>query len=539
MTGYAAPPADPPDVGPVRARTPIPGETIEADAVVIGSGAGGSVAAAILAASGRRVVVLERAAMVAEDRFGGPELDGLASLFLDRGLSATSDRWIAIRAGSAVGGGTVVNWSSSLRAPAVVRDEWRAAGIGDDLDDHYAAVEREIDVTTAESETNGPNGRLMAGLRALGLESAVVPRNVRGCGDCGPCAVGCRRGAKRSTLRTYLAEACRHGAEVLDRSEARRIVVSRGRAVGVVARVPGGEITVRAPLVALAGGSILSPAVLLRSGIATATAGRSLLIHPVVGVAAAYADDLQPWAGVPQSVISEAFAEVDGRWGIRIEAAPTHPGLIASGFPWWTSAGHRELMAGSARTAAFIGLVRDRNPGRVELARDGGVTVRYAPGAPERALLGRAMLELARLHRAAGAERIVPLVTPPATWDAGQPFEPYLAELGRRPISSNRVLLFTAHQMASCRIGTEARNSVADPDGRVWGVEGLLRHGRERAADGDRGQPDALDHGAGAPHGAAHGSVVAEVRQEEARGRRRRSARAWGGSPAPRGAGIQ
>ena len=37
------------------------------------------------------VVVLERAAMVAEDRFGGAELDGLADLFLDRGLAATSD----------------------------------------------------------------------------------------------------------------------------------------------------------------------------------------------------------------------------------------------------------------------------------------------------------------------------------------------------------------------------------------------------------------------------------------------------------------
>lgn len=472
-TGYLPPAADPPDVGPVTARTPAPGEVIEADAVVIGSGAGGSVAAAVLAASGRRVVVLERAAMVAEDRFGGPELDGLADLFLDRGLAATSDRWISIRAGSAVGGGTVVNWSSSLRAPAAVRDEWRAAGIGDDLDAEYAAVEAEIDVTTTESEPNGPNGRLLAGLRALGLPSAVVPRNVRGCGDCGPCSVGCRRGAKRSSLRTYLAAACRDGAVVLDRTDARRVLLENGRAAGVVARVPGGEVTVRAPLVALAGGGILSPAVLLRSGIAPATAGRSLLIHPVIAVAASYADSLEPWSGVPQAVLSEAYAEIDGPWGVRFEAAPTHPGLIASGFPWWSSAGHRELMGESARTAAFIAVVRDRNPGRVVVDRDGGVTVRYAPGRPERALLSRGMVELARIHRAAGAGRIVPLVTPPATWQDGRPFEPYLDELAERPIAPNRVLLFTAHQMASCRIGTSPRDSVADPDGQVWGVDGL------------------------------------------------------------------
>jgi choline dehydrogenase-like flavoprotein len=473
MTGYMPPPADPPSLSPVTTRTPAPGEVVDADVAVVGSGAGGSVVAAVLAAAGRRVVVLERAAMVREDRFGGPELDGLAALFLDRGLAATSDRWIAIRAGSAVGGGTVVNWSSSLRPPPAVREEWRAAGIGDDLDDHLVAVEREIDVTTGESTPNGPNGRLLAGLEALGLPAASIPRNVRGCGDCGPCAVGCRSGAKRSALRTYLAAAFGDGAAVLDRTEVVRILVAGGRAVGVVARVPGGEITVRAPMVALAGGSVLSPAVLLRSGIATATAGRTLLIHPVVAVAGVYPEALEPWSGVPQSVMSDAFAEIDGRWGFRIEAAPTHPGLIASGMPWWGSGDHRAAMAAAGRTAAFLAIIRDRNPGRVALARDGGAVVRYAPGAPERALIARATRELARLHRAADAERIVPLVTPPLAWDRGRPFEPYLEVLGRRPIAPNRVLLFTAHQLSSCRIGTSARSAVADPDGQVWGVDGL------------------------------------------------------------------
>jgi len=473
LTGYVPPPADAPDISQVSVRTPAAGEVLEADAVVIGSGAGGSVAAAVLAASGRRVIVLERAAMVAEDRFGGPELDGLADLFLDRGLSATSDRWIAIRAGSAVGGGTVVNWSSSLRAPDIVREEWRAAGIEDDLDEHYAAVEADMDVTTGESEPNGPNAMLAAALAALGLPSAVIPRNVRGCGDCGPCAVGCRRGAKRSALRTYLAAACRDGATILDRAEVRRVLVRQGRAAGVTAAVPGGEITVRAPIVVLAGGSILSPAVLLRSDLATATAGRTLHIHPVVGVAGAYPEPIDPWGGVPQGLMCDAFAEAEGPWGFRIEAAPTHPGLIASGFPWWSSDDHRGLMADSRNTAAFIAIVRDRTVGRVALARDGGVDVRYAPGALERDLLRRGSLELARLHRAAGARRIVPLLTPPLTWADGDAFEPWLQRLDRYPVSPNRVLLFTAHQMSSCRIGTSPRSSVADPDGQVWGVPGL------------------------------------------------------------------
>ena len=472
-TGFVPPVPDAPSLSRVTVRTPRAGEVVDADVVVIGSGAGGGVAASILAAAGKRVVVLERAAMVTEERFGGPELDGLGALFLDRGLAATTDRWISIRAGSAVGGGTVINWSSSLRAPAAVREEWRAAGIGDDLDGHYAAIEAEIGVTSEESARNGPNTKLATGLDALGLPHAVIPRGVRGCTDCGPCAVGCRSGAKQSSLRTTLVSACENRAEILDRSEVRRVLLEGGRAAGVVASVPGGEITVRAPMVALAGGSILSPAVLLRSGIATETAGRGLHIHPVAAVLGVYDEPLAPWSGVPQSVMSDAFGEVDGAWGFRMESAPTHPGLIATGFPWWSSAQHREAMTQCGGMAAFLSLVRDRSEGRISLAKDGGIDIRYAPGAADQALLRRASLEMAKVHRAAGAKRLIPLVTPPHDWREGEPFDPWLDSLAARPIASNRILLFTAHQMSSCRIGKDPRSSVAGPDGQVHGVPGL------------------------------------------------------------------
>jgi len=82
-------------------------------------------------------------------------------------------------------------------------------------------------------------------------------------------------------------------------------------------------------------------------------------------------------------------------------------------------------------------------------------------------------VELAKVHRAAGAHRIIPLVTPPHGWREGDPFDPWLDGLGKRSISANRILLFTAHQMSSCRIGTSPKDSVADPEGQVHGVPGL------------------------------------------------------------------
>ncbi|HYM83291.1 MAG TPA: GMC oxidoreductase, partial [Candidatus Dormibacteraeota bacterium] len=289
-----------------------------------------------------------------------------------------------------------------------------------------------------------------------------------------PCAVGCRRGAKRSTLRTYLAQASVDGAEILHGTEARRIVVRNGRVDSVVAHVPGGSITVRARQVALAGGSILSPAVLLRSGIATRTAGRGLHLHPVSAVVGFYDERMDPWAGVPQSVMSEAFAEIEGPYGFRFEAAPMHPGLIGSGYPWLDPVDHAAALSSASHAAAFLGIVRDRGSGRVDLDRDGAVRIRYGVAPEDRRLLRRATLEVARVHRAAGASRVVTLHTPPLAVSRAEPFEPFADSVERRAIEPNRILLFSAHQMSTCRMGTSPRDSVADPDGRVWGIGGLF-----------------------------------------------------------------
>src|SRR2546430_2252113 len=96
----------------LRMRRPRAGEVIEADVCVIGSGAGGGVAAAELARAGKRVVIVERADARLEADFDGRELAGYAALFVDRGIAATEDRAIALLAGSALGGGTVVNWNN-------------------------------------------------------------------------------------------------------------------------------------------------------------------------------------------------------------------------------------------------------------------------------------------------------------------------------------------------------------------------------------------------------------------------------------------
>jgi choline dehydrogenase-like flavoprotein len=49
----------------------------------------------------------------------------------------------------------------------------------------------------------------------------------------------------------------------------------------------------------------------------------------------------------------------------------------------------------------------------------------------------------------------------------------FLGDIAARDIAPNRLPLFTAHQMGSCRLGQDPRTSVADQYGQVHGVPGL------------------------------------------------------------------
>jgi choline dehydrogenase-like flavoprotein len=473
LVGYRRPDlVEPATPAALNLRTARPGQTIDADLCVIGSGAGGAVVAAELAARGKKVVILERANPCSERDFNGLELAGAASLFLDRGIASTEDRSISLLAGSAVGGGTVVNWCTSLRLPASIAGEWKTLGV-DELDAHYDAVEARLDVDTNESARNGPNAVLEAGMAELGLGYRTIPRDVRGCGDCGHCGVGCRLGAKQSTMRTYLVDACRDVADIVTGCEARRIEVAQGRVTGVVGRVGGGEIRVRAPMVALAGGSLLSPAVLLRSGIGGDHVGRHLALHPVAVVAGEYDHPIRHWSGVPQSVVSDAFNELRPGYGFRIECPPALPGILAASIPWWGSAWHRDQMARAEQTAAFILISRDRGDGRVTIDRQGEARAAYRIDDESAGYLVRAMIEGVRIHRAAGAKQIGTLHTPPLIFAGSIGDGAVEAAITRRGIEANRITLFSAHQMASCRIGMDRATSVANPDGQVWDVKGL------------------------------------------------------------------
>jgi choline dehydrogenase-like flavoprotein len=490
--GYRPSPLPPPGAAALRVRPMTAPTTLDGDVCIIGSGAGGGVVAADLAARGMRVIVLEAGPGDQAADFGQRELESTQRLFLDAGLTATRDLGLSILAGACLGGGTAVNWQTSLRTPDDVRDEWtEKSGCAWFTDERFARatdfVWTRSGVSTDESVVNANNAPLRRGCQALGYDWSPIARNSRGCDttQCGYCTFGCRVGGKQATTVTFLADAQRTGdTTIIAACAARRVTMENGRVTGVAAicRDATGrevDVTVRAPTVVVAAGGIQSPALLLRSGLTLPELGRNLYLHPTTAVAGVYAERVEPWTGPPQTIVSNHFTAVAGNYGFRLETAPTHPGLLALALPWTGARAHRRLMQRCAHASAIIALTRDASGGRVRVRRDGTTLIDYRPGRTEQSLVAQGIVAATRVHLAAGAEEVLTLHTDGPSLrqtkaTTSRDIDAFCERVLHMPLADNRSLLFSAHQMGTCRIGRDARTAVCDETGQVFGVRGLF-----------------------------------------------------------------
>ena len=491
---YAAPtppPADAPQ--PITPLTISEDTTLEADAVVIGSGAGGGVVAGELAMAGKSVIVLEKGGYNNESNFTLQEAQATPELYLKRGTLTSKDLGVVVLAGSTLGGGTVVNWMTSFRTPGYILDEWeQSSGLkefsGSALQDSFAAVEQRINVNTENSAHNTQNQLLFDGCTALGYHAGVLRRNAINCEQrCGTCGFGCRYGAKQSTMKTYLQDAYDHGARIIVRCNADKVLIENGQAVGVKATVTNTEtgkthsVTVHAKTVIVAAGAINSPAILLRSGLENKHIGQHLKLHPVSIIAGIYPDKVYAWKGVMQSAYSDQFAHLDGNYGYKLEVPPTHPGLLGLTTSWYSAREYREQMTNAPHIGTFIVLTRDKGEGTITLDRYGEPVIDYVVSVYDRNHILHGLRQAARTHFAAGARAIISthnkrtrLDQPESGTVTEQQFRAFDRQLERHGMSVNRVMMFTAHQMSTCRMGADPKTSVTDANGQVHGVKGLF-----------------------------------------------------------------
>ncbi len=319
---------------------------LKPDVCVVGSGPGGAMVASRLARAGAKVVVLEEGGYHLKDEFDMQEGTAYPRLYQDRGNRATADLSISVLQGRAVGGGTVVNWTTSYRTPDHVLEYWREReGLPltpEELRPHFEEVEQRLGIQKVElDDTNANNRSIYDGCKKLGWQVDTTRRNVRGCLRTGYCGMGCPVDAKQSAALTYLPDAVAAGAEVYADCRVQKIEWSGKRATAAVARVlrsgtqeeSGRTVRVEPRVLVIAGGALNSPALLLRSGIDQGPVGKKTWLHPVVAMGAFYKQAIEGFYGAPQSVASHHFARRQEGAGFFIEAAPVHPMLAGIAMP--------------------------------------------------------------------------------------------------------------------------------------------------------------------------------------------------------------
>jgi len=471
----------PEPVAPLGATEPA-GEEEECDVVIVGSGAGGAVAAATLAEAGLDVIVLEAGESFNRESYPAEPLDAIARLYRDGGLTIAEGRpAIPVPVARTVGGTTVVNSGTCFRAPDPVLEDWRRRfGIewATELAAEFGEAEDFLRVAPVDPERMGRNGQLaMEGAAAIGASGGPISRNAGSCVQCSSCPFGCEIDAKRGMHVSYLPRAVAAGARLRTGVEAHQVIVEDGRAVGVRCNTTAGgtesrginrfesrrQYVVRGRLATVvAGGALGTPELLLRSGLGGRQVGRNLHIHPACWVGARYEEEVRGWEGVMQSYYIDQWEPQR----LLLEATFTP---LAFGGAWLPGVGraHQRSMLEFGRVSSIGVHLSDASSGRIDLTNAGALRARYKLTQADADRLVFGIARAAEIHFAAGATEVYPNIA-----RVGALTQEKLPSFESTRFKPSELRLEAFHPMGTARISAEG-NGVCASDGRVYGTHDL------------------------------------------------------------------
>ncbi|MDQ3384771.1 MAG: GMC family oxidoreductase [Actinomycetota bacterium] len=437
--------------------------TIDTEVLVIGSGAGGASTAAILAAAGRRVLVVEEGPWVDPDAIQPFSLEEMVAKYRHHGSSAAlGNPPIAYAEGRCVGGSTEVNSGLWHRLPPALAEEWRRtyeieSFTPDVLDGYAERIEADQSVSFVPAAPPTSSALLERGASKLGWRSMEFPRVFR------YDAAG--RGTKQTMARTLVPKAVASGATVLPDCRVLKLQGGRGRVTGARcrARRPDGtteELLVRADHVFVCGGAIQSPALLQRSGIRRGI-GSGLKLHPTIKIAARFPHPVDH-DDVPMHRITE-FAPNLTIGGSASRRAHVALALADSGDL------DPEALADWEHVSVYYAAIRSEGSGRVvAIPGVSSPLVTYRLTDADVSRLARGLVHLGEALLAAGATELVPSVIGAPTARRADDLAPWWDAVTR-----TRSNLMTVHLTSSIRMGEARDRTGTDSFGRVWDHENL------------------------------------------------------------------
>ena len=456
---------------------------LQVDAVVVGSGAGGAIAAYELARAGKRVVVLEAGPYVPSEKFTEMLAVSMGTLYQDHGGQSNMNGDIAILQGACVGGSTVVNAALCFRTPDYYLQRWgREFGLTNlttaTLTPYFEKVERNLHIRSVEAQETSVGAELIGrGMQKLGYPKGKARRNVKNCTMTGACFSGCATDRKQSMLVTYLPWAVAHGATIYADTRVTQVLAKDGRASGVKAEIidpatgqKKADLQIDAPIVVVAAGPVQTPLLLLRSGLANSSGqvGKNFACHPTMSVTAVFDEAVNDFHGATHSLYMDQNT-LPNKGGYLLLNAIQDP--VEAGFQVEPGTGkpYVAYMSGYKNTIRLISLIHDKNVGEVRW-ENGQKQIHYTVDDHDFEAMKKGLIATTKILFAAGAKSLYLPSSNRIAIDAPEQIEPVIGGLKNEPA---RYKYTSFHPQGTCRMGRDPQTTVVNPYGETHDVKNL------------------------------------------------------------------
>ena len=453
----------------------------DADYVVIGTGAGGAAAASQLARGGAKVVMVEAGPWRDPGDYPSSVYGSFRDLFDHWGTTVTRGRaiWPIIQA-ACVGGSTVINSAIVVRTPGDIFAQWeREHGVGgvalaEQVWAHQDRIEEELFVETTRPGRLGRSSELAAqAAEKLGIEGHLMRRSVKDCLGSAGCLQGCRHGKKQSTNLQWVPEVLERGGALLSCAPVKRLVIERGRAVGVEGRfrhpqtrAKGARFEVRARQgVVVAASSTHTPCILQRSGLKMRPLGQGFRAHPGCAVPGVYPEPVGMDFGATQGWASVEFRSTPG---YKLETLNLPLELSAVRLKGGGSA-LMERIEELPRMGVWVAACRANSAGTVRNGWGDRPAVNYIMDQEDMHRLRAGLKKTAELHFAMGATHVLPGIQ-------GLPYRLKPDQLHLFDTASTHPKAYTviiSHLFGGATMGRDAGRAFCDGRGKAHEVEGL------------------------------------------------------------------